>query len=190
MKKIVFALSIIICMFSCHSGAKKTQSVSIAVMNPLDPHFSFANGFLYFNKILYTGSTLERYPNGKIKKDVVYLDGKENGAARTFYEKGERETERFYTHGEKDSIHKGWWPGGRSKFEYNFKSGNYNGYFTEWYENGQINQQIIYADGKEISGRGWRENGRLYMNFIWRGNRRYGLVNPNMCYGLENGKIK
>ena len=167
-------------LFSCAGKPDPAvKNISGIILAASDPTLRFQNGTLYYGNALFSGITREKYSTGLIKSTVSFRNGKENGISETFYEGGEKETIRFYTVGEKDSIHGGWWPGGQLKFEYHFKNGNYNGLFTEW-----------YANGKEISGKGWRENGKPYMNFIWRGNRRYGLVNPNMCYGVEKGKVK
>lgn len=178
-------------LFSC-AGKRDTAgtNMSALTLSASDPALHFQNGSLYYGDRLFSGNTQEKYSTGKVKSKAEFRNGKENGITETFYENGGKETVRFYTAGEKDSIHGGWWPGGQRKFEYHFKNGNYNGLFTEWYANGQMDQQILYANGKEISGKGWRENGKPYMNFFWRGNRRYGLVNPNMCYGVEKGKVK
>ncbi|MBL0182944.1 MAG: hypothetical protein IPP96_11885 [Chitinophagaceae bacterium] len=51
-------------------------------------------------------------------------------------------------------------------------------------------QQVFYENGKEISGKGWRENGKLYMSFVMKGGRRYGLFNANLCYSLVKEDIK
>ena len=175
---------ICIMLFSCGDKPDAAKKNIPLIVLSSDPAIHFQKGTLFYKDQLFSGTTREKYAGGGIKSNAAYSMGKENGITETFYEDGEKETERFYTAGEKDSIHRGWWPGGQQKFEYRFKQGNYDGAFTEWYRNGQMNQQILYENGKELSGKGWRENGKPYMNFIWRGNRRYGLVNPNMCYGV------
>jgi hypothetical protein len=50
-------------------------------------------------------------------------------------------------------------------------------------------QQLVYDHGKEISGKGWRENGELYMNYQIKNGRRYGLANANLCYSLSNENV-
>ncbi len=106
----------------------------------------------------------------------------------SFYENGNKEACRYYHAGEKDSVHRGWWLNGQPRFEYHFRKGEYNGDFKEWYASGKPYKHIIYASGKEQSGKGWRENGKFYMNFVMREGRLYGLVNPNLCYSLKNEK--
>lgn len=45
---------------------------------------------------------------------------------------------------------------------------------------------IVYQNGIAQTGKGWRENGKLYMSFVVRDGRLYGLINPNLCYSLKN----
>jgi antitoxin component YwqK of YwqJK toxin-antitoxin module len=189
----VFSLPAFLLIMLCackEKSTNNTNSPSRLTVFTVDTALHFTNGNLCYKDKLFTGSTEEKFPNGQPVTTAEYLNGKENGPSRTFYSDGTMQSERFYTNGMKDSIGHGWWPDGKMKFEYHFKDDVYNGAFTEWYSSGQMTQQIMYANGKELSGRGWRENGKLYMNFIWKGNRRYGLVNPNMCYGIAKGQVK
>ncbi|MEJ7609887.1 MAG: hypothetical protein WKF88_01770 [Ferruginibacter sp.] len=189
MKKILLLYFPAAFLFSCtEKPGPVVKNIPGIIVPASDPALHIQNGTLYYGNQLFSGNTLEKYSTGVVRSNASFKNGREHGITETFYENGEKETVRFYTAGEKDSIHQGRWPGGQRKFEYHFKKGNYDGPFTEWYGNGQMNQQIIYVNGKELSGKGWRENGKPYMNFSWKGNRRYGLVNPNMCYGVEKGK--
>ena len=165
------------------------ESTAPVTMNIADASLKIVNGVLYSGDKLFTGKLTDFYPNKILKSSAGFVNGKEQGLSETFYEDGEKETARFYTAGEKDSVNTGWWPGGTKKFEYHFNKGNYNGAFREWYMNGAIAREIMYDNGKEQSGKEWRENGKLYTNFVWKGNRRYGVVNSNLCYGVDKGKV-
>ena len=110
----------------------------------------------------------------------------EEGVLTSFYENGMKDSRRFYHNGEKDSINQGWWINGNPRFEYHFKNGVYEGDFKEWYASGKLMKHIIYHNGKEQNGKGWRENGKVYMSFVMRDGRLYGLINPNLCYSLKN----
>jgi len=98
------------------------------------------------------------------------------------------ESKRYYHSGEKDSLHLGWWPDGNQRFEIHFSNGAYDGVYKEWYIDGKPSKEIIYKNGNDISGKAWRNNGKLYMNFFTREGRRYGLLNSQMCYSLKNEK--
>jgi antitoxin component YwqK of YwqJK toxin-antitoxin module len=170
------------------AGCRENHTLPLQVWQT-DPALHLVNGYWYHNDRLLTGEINQQYPDGSIKSIERYAGGKQEGISETYYETGKRESLRTYHLGEKDSIHTGWWPNGNKKFEYHFNAGNYDGMFTEWYESGNLFQQILYAMGKEVQGKGWRENGKIYLNFQMRNGRRFGLNNANLCYALQDGQV-
>ena len=178
--------------FSCR-GNKKTETISLPLttVEAGDPALHLVNGtWFYKNEKPFYGGIRESYPGGRVRSLQKIENGKQQGHTETFYEDGKPESKRWYTKGEKDSVHTGWWENGNKKFEYHFNNGNYNGLFTEWYQSGKIIQEVIYDNGKEVSGKGWRENRKLYMSFVMKNGRRYGLFNANLCYSLVKENIK
>ncbi|MES2773360.1 MAG: hypothetical protein V4722_04205 [Bacteroidota bacterium] len=151
-----------------------------------DTAFTVQNGVAMYNSKPYSGTVVEHYDSLRIKSSCQYFNGKQQGSENSFFPDGLKESTRFYTAGEKDSIHYGWWPNGKRRFEYHFNNGQYNGNFIEWYAGGELGRQIVYSKGLELSGKGWRENGKLYMSYVMKDGRRYGLVNAQLCYTLKN----
>ena len=184
--------------FSCKEYATVDKQPTLPVIEnwqPVIPDFvvmstdrslSLNNGTWYYQQKLFSGTMETRFPSGILKTRQTFLDGKEEGLLTTYYEDGQKDSQRFYHKGEKDSINRGWWANGNPRFEYHFKDGVYEGDFKEWYSSGKPLKHIIYKDGKEQSGKGWRENGKVYMSFVMRDGRLYGLINPNLCYSLKN----
>ena len=159
------------------------------VLQANDTALRLLNGILYLHgKEAFNGTLESRYPNGQVAGRDMYSGGKQHGSSETFYDNGKPQTKRWYVQGEKDSAHVGWWPNGNLKFRYHFRQGQYQGLFSEWYESGKSLQEIVYDEGREISGKGWRENGKLYMNYVMNNGRRYGLSNANPCYSLSKEK--
>jgi len=178
-------------IFSCTENSTvsngKDQRVEIS---PTDTALHLINGIFYYRSLKYTGDIKEIYHDGLLKSIQHLQDGKQEGLAETFYEDGKPESSRWYTKGEKDSTQTGWWENGNIKYEYHFKNGTYNGMFTEWYQSGRMLQQVMYAHGNEVYGRGWRESAKLYMNFVMKDGRRYGLNNSNLCYTLDRETVR
>lgn len=143
------------------------------------------NGTWYYRQLPFSGTIETYFKQGSLKARQTFYNGKEEGWLYTWYENGQRDTKRYYHKGEKDSISLGWWHNGHPRFEYHFLAGNYDGDFKEWYENGTQLRHIVYRNGKEERGKGWRNNGKPYMNFIVKNNRFYGVINPNLCYSLK-----
>lgn len=176
-------------LFSCDNRRPLRMDIIPLTIKSDDPRLHLVNGILYYKgSLLFTGIIKQYWPNGKENSVTHYMNGKEQGIKETFYPNGLCESKRWYTKGEKDSLNRGWWLNGNIKYEYHFNKGEYEGYFTEWYENGNIMQRILYVKGEELSGMGWRQSGKLYMNYILKNGRRFGLVNANLCYSLVNEK--
>ncbi|MDE3251969.1 MAG: hypothetical protein KGO92_04120 [Bacteroidota bacterium] len=158
------------------------------VVNYGDTSLHIVNGVLYEGGQPYSGMVESYFPDGKIKLRQSFYNGKEEGLRNAYYANGIPESVRYYRNGEKDSVHRGWWPNGQLRYEYHFQMGNYEGDWKEWYASGVLMKHIIYQSGKELSGKGWRENGKPYMSFVRKDGRLYGLINSNLCYSLRNEK--
>lgn len=152
-----------------------------------DSLLHFNNGFWYYKNELYSGNIIDRFGSKNIHQNTSYYKGKEECVQLTYFDENKLSEKRFYHRGEKDSTHSGWWPNGNKRFEYHFKDGVYQGDFKEWYEDGKPLKFIHYTNGVDDNGKGWRQNGKLYMNFVMKNGRRYGLNNSNLCYTLKNG---
>jgi len=179
-KQIGLVLFIATLFCSCHQ--QEQEVVSQMRVKIGDPQLHLANGNLFYRDTLFNGQLVAYWKDSICKLSQEYEEGRQAGSELSFYENGKPETERWFTKGEKDSVHRGWWANGKLRFEYHFKKGLYNGPFREWYESGGLLQELVYENGNEVSGKGWRENGKPYMNFVVKNGRRYGLVNANLCF--------
>lgn len=197
MRKYVFIVSLLYYSSGCHTDkeaaavdAKQVAKhvVPAVLVNLSDTGLKLVNGTWLYHGQAFSGTIRKLYPSGAVQYSQDYYQGKEDGNYFSFYANGAKEASRYYRNGEKDSVHTGWWPDGKLRYEYHFRTGVYEGDFKEWYAGGQPLKHIIYHNGKEQSGKGWRENGKPYMSFIMKDGRLYGLINPNLCYSLSNGK--
>lgn len=185
MKILFFLLLIVSCVSHRDTASYPVSSITI---DSHDTSLHFIKGYWYRGNALFTGTIIERYTNDSVFHRTIYLEGKEEGWMYSYFPEGNISEKRYYHNGEKDSVHIGWWPNGKPRFEYHFTAGLYNGDFKEWYSEGEKFKYIRYKDGKEDWGKGWRQNGKVYMSFIVRNGRRYGLENSNLCYTVKNGK--
>jgi len=179
MKMLIICLAAAV-FFSCRQQAQ--QVVPKSTVRTGDVQLQMKNGILIYRGTVFNGKLVAYWRDSIYSSSQEYEQGRQEGSELSFYENGKRETERWFTKGEKDSVHRGWWANGKPRFEYHFKKGLYNGAFREWYESGGMLQEVMYENGNEVSGKGWRENGKPYMNFIVKDGRRYGLVNANLCF--------
>ena len=188
-----------ISLFACTQPAEKTAVLAfqpIIIPNKTvmvtDILLRLENGIYKYNGQLFSGYLQTNYPAGNIKSIQSFYNGKNEGWANEFFESGNKLSIRNYHLGEKDSVHTGWWDNGNLRFIYHFKNGSYNGDFKEFYSNGKPLKTILYNNGKDSCGFGWRENGKPFMNYVNRDGRRYGLMNAQLCYSLikEQGNYK
>lgn len=200
MKNCLVIIGFVLCLISCRENERRIPIIgkSRNAFSPIvipnfqvrssDSALHLINGVWYYHHQLFSGTMKSFYSSNKIKAIQRFYMGKEEGLLTTFYETGKLDSKRYYHLGEKDSINSGWWPNGTPRFEYRFRNGMYDGDFKEWYVSGKPLKHIVFQDGNEMRGKGWRENGKVYMSFEMRDGRLYGVVNPNLCYSLKNEK--
>ena len=192
MKAILFVLFCLL-LVRCRPAHKRNDAVitipAVSVAST-DPALQWKNGLYYYQQLPFSGHIIERYDDTAIRQDRSFYEGREEGWQLGYYPDGKPAEKRYYHHGEKDSVHTGWWPGGHLRFEYHFSKGNYHGDFKEWYAGGQPYKHLHYTHGTDDSGKGWRENGKVYMSYVTRDGRRYGLINANLCYSLAGEKAE
>lgn len=171
---------------SKHHG--NTVVVSSLLVNKTDTALRLINGVYYYRQQLFSGTITDSYETGAKHHEINCYQGKEEGWTIMYYASGKIAEKRYYQAGEKDSVHTGWWENGSLRFEYHFSKGLYNGNYKEWYSSGAAYKHVHYTNGADEWGKGWRENGKLFMNYMVREGRRYGIVNSNLCYTLKNQK--
>ena len=65
----------------------------------------------------------------------------------SWYENGQKESERYYVDGERHGLTTFWYESGQKKFEINYVAGQHE-LVTSWYENGQKKCEVNYVDDK------------------------------------------
>ncbi len=160
-----------------------TQSITVEEGDSL---LGIQNGVYYYKDGLFSGNIISRYASSMVKEKSPYFNGLKEGISYSWFENGQVESERNYSKGEKDGTHYGWYESGAKRFEYNFKNGFADGESTEWYRTGGVAKKTIYNNGVEDRVQAWRDNGKLYANYVIKDGVIYGLNNSNLCYSLKN----
>ncbi len=65
----------------------------------------------------------EFYPDGKLKSETYYKNGKLEGIAKIYDENGQLLDEENYKNGEAEGIRRGYYENGKLKLEINYKNG-------------------------------------------------------------------
>ena len=73
---------------------------------------------------LYTGVGFDVYPDGELKEEGAWKDGKIDGLWKGWDENGQLKWERNYKDGKRDGLWKRWYEDGQIEYEENYKDGN------------------------------------------------------------------
>lgn len=154
--------------------------------------YMFKNGILTGEGIIKEdgnkeGLWKEFYPDGKIKSEGKYDNGKQVGEWKFYHQNTKLEqTGKFNKQGKPDGVWRWYYDSGQLLREENFRAGLKDGMSVEYDENGNIIQEGEYINGAEEGP--WVElTGDVYI----KGNYRDGLRNGSWsCYYIQrNGTL-
>jgi hypothetical protein len=172
------------------SAKANTPIVDTVVASLCRQQLHVQNGRTFYRQQPFDGVLLQADSTQGLTSYSSYAQGWQHGTTVQFYTKtGRMESQRWYTRGEKDSLHTGWWPNGNKRFAYRFCKGQYQGPQLECYESGEVYKVVNYHNGQELAGKGWRPNGRLFLNYSVRNGRYYGRSNGKMCYEVKRETV-
>ncbi|HEX5030882.1 MAG TPA: toxin-antitoxin system YwqK family antitoxin [Candidatus Eisenbacteria bacterium] len=121
------------------------------------------------------GTYVEKWPDGKLKLEAHYKDGKLHGLMRRWHENGQLAAHEEYENGKWEGRRAAWWDNGQVQFDWQYhegklregtwKSFHKNGAFwTSWRMGaggkGPDQEQVAYHDNGKIHYRGWWKNER------------------------------
>ncbi len=134
---------------------------------------------------LFQDTWKEFYPDGKVKAEGRYRNGKRSGKWRFYYPEGELEQEgTFNNKGEYDGDWTWYYPSGAVRITQTYVNGVEDGDFREYFEDGKIIAQGEYIDGERHGD--WTINtGLEVMSGRYRNGERHGKWKT---YSLKNDK--
>lgn len=144
--------------------------------------FTDADGKLFLDKKLFSGTVVDRFPAGEIYMETHYVDGLQEGVAREYAFTGALRRKSHYKHGKKDGLQEGWYLEGPKRFEQNYRDGILEGLQTQWHLNGKIFDQQTFADGVEVQRKVLFPTAEVYSNYVKRDNRKYGIDGGALCF--------
>ncbi|SRX54329.1 toxin-antitoxin system YwqK family antitoxin [Aequorivita sp. CIP111184] len=144
-------------------------------------------GKWYYRNEPFSGYSIKRYANDTLAERLGYVNGKREGIARQWSDKGILRLESYYKENRLDSVYKTWWDNEELSAQSNYVAGIKLGVEEEWYPTGQIAKQRQLVDGQEQGlQKAWLQNGTLYVNYEAKNGRIFGMRKANSCYKLEN----
>lgn len=147
-------------------------------------------GKWYYKDLPYSGYSIKLYSNDTLAERLGFVNGKREGIARKWSEKGVIRIESYYKQNRLDGVYKSWWDNGTLSAKSNYTNGIKQGVEEEWYPTGQLAKQRQLVNGKENGlQKAWLQNGTLYVNYEAKNGRIFGMRKANSCYKLENEVI-
>jgi len=119
---------------------------------------------LYVNDIK-EGKAFYYFPDGKLKEEISYLEGKKQGPGKEYDEEGNvitlfeynnnylisrEKINRYDSKGMKQSVWKTFYPDGKVQKEMKYTNDKYDGFYKEFNDNGNLILSIKYQEGKII----------------------------------------
>ncbi len=144
--------------------------------------------FVVGESVPFTGKATWNYSNGQMMQETDFLNGREHGPERWWFEDGKRAGQCAYTEGLLDGPCVHWHPDGDTKaLQVVYRAGKRDGMELEWYANGKEKSAAQFKNGEqEGEAKGWYEDGQLAWSSNWKQGREHGL---SVEY-YRNGKKK
>lgn len=110
----------------------------------------------------FTGSMIERYPNGLLQSRTSVSNGLLQGLSEGWYTNGQRQVLEHFQAGVSHGQRVKWYPTGVKLSEANIVQGKIEGVFRRWHDNGVLAQEIAMKQGQpDGPSRAYYPNGRL-----------------------------
>lgn len=131
---------------------------------------------------------VEWYPGTKDTAVVTYfLNGKEQGRWVKYHPNGKIREERFFDQGKKVGLMRTWWEDGQLQSSFSFKDDEYEGECSEWNEKGILIRRMHYARGHESGAQQqWYDDGSIRSNYVIIKGRRFGLLGTKNCVNVSD----
>ena len=107
----------------------------------------------------FTGKAVAKWPDGQMKTQISYKDGKRHGLKAHWYESGQKLSEINYKYGKHHGPLTVWYENGQWMRSGNHVDGKMVGVWTHWYENGQQRDELFYLGGYMGSAMVWKPDG-------------------------------
>jgi antitoxin component YwqK of YwqJK toxin-antitoxin module len=117
--------------------------------------------FVLVPSLLYAEVETEYWPNGKLRWERIYKDGKLDGVSKEYDEEGNLLEEIHFKDGKKDGLYRRYYSDGKLRTEGNYKNGLKDGIETTYLRWENKKTVSTYQNGKAINTKRYDEKGRL-----------------------------
>lgn len=150
------------------------------------------------NRFTLHGRAYLPTPDGKVKAEWHYFNGKQHGITTEWYDNGQKSLEGAMRENTKVGKWKSWHRNGKPKIEEWYLDGVLHGPISHWHDNGQKEEESACVQGKEHGAvRLWHSNGQLrleewFVHGLAHGTRKEWYANGklNVKAAYMNGKLE
>lgn len=147
---------------------------------------TFRGNYLLYRGSKFTGILEERFEQVGTVRYTHYRDGLIDGTEEERFPNGRVASRREYSRGQKVGAHEGWYASGKRRFHHEFTRGEPDGEAWEWYESGGVSLYARFETGRLLGKKMWRENGQIYMNYVFpRAQAAAGVPGAKLCYQVR-----
>ncbi len=125
---------------------------------------SIIEGYIYEN--------ISKVDKKGYKEEYIEIYRKKEGEYKMWHPNGKIKRQGYYKEGKLEGEFKCWWDNGQLHIQGYYKEGKLEGECKNWLENGQILEQLYYKEGKlEEEYKNWRDNGQLWIQCYYKGGK-------------------
>lgn len=133
----------------------------------------------------FTGRSIQRFSNGKVRTESRFLKGKRHGKFRSWYSTGRKRFVNRFKNGKRDGACIGWYENGQIKLSTNFKKGKARGMWIKYHWNGKKAEEETYAQDLRQGDRiQWYSSGEKK----YQSSFRNGTLHGTMTSWYDNGQ--
>ncbi|MGE4130874.1 MAG: toxin-antitoxin system YwqK family antitoxin [Bdellovibrionales bacterium] len=153
------------------------------------PEITFDRGRLLYQGDEFTGVVIENYENVGTTRETHYRKGLPDGVQVEHVIGGKMIlAKRTFKNGENEGVHEGWFADGKRRFHYEYQDGKANGEFWEWHRSGHPSLFARFEKDNLIGKKRWREDGKIYMNYVFPKGQAVGLPGTKLCFQVRAGQ--
>lgn len=146
-----------------------------------DPQLAHLGEHLVHRGRLFSGVLITRIAAADVVRRTPYRNGLIDGVEEEQYANGSLAARREYRAGRKTGVHRGWFPDGQRSYRYEYRDNQFHGDYWEWHASGALYSYARYDQGQPIGRKVWREDGTIYMNYVFAAGAAYGLPGAKLC---------
>jgi antitoxin component YwqK of YwqJK toxin-antitoxin module len=113
------------------------------------------------------GSTKWYHPNGKLYREMLFVNGKLNGLVTEYFETGRLKESIPFTDDNKNGTAKYYSPTGRLEREITYKNGKKNGICRQYNDDGKLAVEEMYSDDVLKSRKSFDRDGKLTIDVTY-----------------------